>query len=71
MLKRKVPEQCFHVGLFIMLCTVVLTLYSVHEILECDHTNESQRSSALPMVLPFGAVYYAVHFRFCEQHPRV
>ena len=34
-------EQYFRVVLFIMLYKVVLTFESVHEILKCDHSNES------------------------------
>ena len=34
-------EQYFPVVLFIMLYKVVLTFESLHEILKCDHSNES------------------------------
>ena len=37
----KATEQYFPVVLFIMLYKVVLTLDSVDEILECDHSNDS------------------------------
>ena len=35
----KATEQCFPVGLFIMLYKVVLTFESMDEILKCDHSN--------------------------------
>ena len=37
----KAAKQYFPVGLFIMLCKVVLIFESVVEILKCDHSNES------------------------------
>ena len=37
----KATEQYFPVVLFIMLYKVVLTFESLHEILKCDHSNES------------------------------
>ena len=37
----KATEQYFPVVLFIMLYKVVLSFESVHEILKCDHLNES------------------------------
>ena len=37
----KATDPYFPVVLFIMLYKVVLTLDSVDEILECDHSNES------------------------------
>ena len=37
----KATEQYFSVVLFIALYKVVLTFESVHEILQCDHSNES------------------------------
>ena len=37
----KATEQYFLVVLFIMLYKVVLSFYSVNEILKCDHSNES------------------------------
>ena len=40
-IQMKATEQYFPVVLFIMLYKVVLTLDSVDEILECDHSNES------------------------------
>ena len=51
----KATEQYFPVVLCIMLNKVVLTFESVHEILKCDHSNESHCA-----VLSCGAVYYAV-----------
>ena len=51
----KATEQYFPVVLFIMLYKVVLIFESVHEILKCDHSNESYWT-----VLSSGAVYYAV-----------
>ena len=48
-------EQNFPVGLFIMLCKVVLTFQTVDEILKCDHSNESYLVD-----LSCGAVYYVV-----------
>ncbi len=50
----KAIEQYFHVALFIMLYTVVLTLKSVDESLVCDHSNESYWA-----VLSCSTVYYA------------
>ena len=41
--------------LFIIMCKVVLTFESVHEILKCGHKNESYRA-----VLSCDAVYYVV-----------
>ena len=40
-IQMKATEQYFPGILFIMLYKVVLTLDSVDEILECDHSNES------------------------------
>ena len=40
-IKIKATEQYFPVVLFIMLNKVVLTLESVDETLNCDHSNES------------------------------
>ena len=37
----KATEQYFPVVLFIVLYKVVLTFESVHEILWCDHSNET------------------------------
>ena len=37
----KATEQYFPVVLFIMLYKMVLTFESVHEILWCDHSNET------------------------------
>ena len=37
----KATEQYIPVVLFIMLYKLVLTFESVHEILKCDHSNES------------------------------
>ena len=51
----KATEQYFPVVLFIMLYKVVLSLESVDETLECDHSNESNRA-----VLSCGAVHYVV-----------
>ena len=54
----KATEQYFPVVPFqlcIMLYKVVLTIESVDEILECDHSNESEGA-----VLFCGTVYYAV-----------
>ena len=39
-IQMKAPEQYFPVVLFVMLCKVVLTFKSVHEILMCDHSND-------------------------------
>ena len=53
-----------------MLYKVVLTVESVEEILECNHSNESYWA-----VLSCGAVYYAVQggskFRVCGWNPKV
>ena len=46
--------QHFDTILFTMLYVVILTFESVHEILRCDHSNESYWA-----VLSCGAVYYA------------
>ena len=51
----KVTEQYFPVVLFIMLHKMAIASQSVHEILKCDHSNESYRA-----VVFCGAVYYAV-----------
>ena len=51
----KVTEQYSPVVLFIMLYKVVLTLESVDETLNCDHSNESYGA-----VFSCGAVHYAV-----------
>ena len=54
----KATEQYFPVvpfQLFILLYKVVLTIESVDEILECDHSNKSEGA-----VLFCGTVYYAV-----------
>ena len=40
-IQMKATEQHFPVVLFIMLYKVVLSFESVDEILECDHSNES------------------------------
>ena len=40
-IQMKATEQYFPVVLFIMLYRVILTFESVHEILKCDHSNES------------------------------
>ena len=40
-IQMKDSEQYFPVVLLIMLYKVVLILESVHEILKCDHSNES------------------------------
>ena len=48
-------EQYFPMVLFIIMCKVVLTFESVHEILKCGHQNESYRA-----VLSCDAVYYVV-----------
>ena len=53
----KATEQYFPVVLFIILYKVVLTFESVHEILKCDHSNESCCA-----VLSCGTVYYAVYY---------
>ena len=54
-IQMKATEQYFPVVLFIMLYKVVLTLESVDEILQCDHSNESYEE-----VLYCGTVHYAV-----------
>ena len=41
LIQMKATEQYFPVVLFIMLYKVVLTFESVHEILWCDHSNET------------------------------
>ena len=53
----KATEQYFPVVLFIILYKVVLTFESVHEILKCDHSNESCCA-----VFSCGTVYYAVYY---------
>ena len=40
-IQMKATEQYFPVVLFNMLYKVILTFESVHEILKCDHSNES------------------------------
>ena len=40
-IQMKAAEQYFPVVLFIMLYKLLLTLESVDEILQCDHSNES------------------------------
>jgi len=55
----KAIEQYFHIVLFIMLYTVVLTFMSVHDTLVCDHSSESYWA-----VLSCGTVYYAVQGGF-------
>ena len=40
-IQMKATEQYFSVVLFIMLYKVILTFESVHEILWCDHSNET------------------------------
>ena len=40
-IQMKATEQYFPVVLFIMVHKVVLTFESAHEILACDHSNES------------------------------
>ena len=54
-IQTKAIEQYFHVVLFIMMYKVVLTLKSVAETLECDHSNESYCA-----VLSSNTVHYAV-----------
>ena len=54
-IQMKATEQYFPVVLFIMLFKVIQTFTSVHEILKCDHSNESYWA-----VLSCGTVYYAV-----------
>ena len=39
--QMKATEQYFPVVLFIMLFKVIQSFKSVHEILKCDHSNES------------------------------
>ena len=51
----KATEQYFLVVLFIVLYKVILTFESVHEILTCNHLNESYWT-----VLSRGAVYFVV-----------
>ena len=51
----KAIEQYFPVLLFIVLYTVVLNFESVHEILKCDHSIESNQA-----VLSCATVHYAV-----------
>ena len=51
----KAIEQYFYVVLFIMLYKMVLTLKSLDETLECEHSSESYW-----VVLLCGTVYYAV-----------
>ena len=55
-IQMKATEQYFTLVLFVMLYKVVLTVESVHEILWCDHSNESHSA-----VLPCDTVYYAVY----------
>ena len=60
----KATEQYFPVVLFIMLYKVILTFYSVDEILKCDHSNKSTEQHFLvvlfimlyKVVLPFEAL---------------
>ena len=40
-IQMKATEQYIPVMLFVMLFKVVLTFESVHEILKCNHSNES------------------------------
>ena len=40
-IQMKATEQNFSVVLFVVLYRVVLTVESVNEILQCDHSNES------------------------------
>jgi len=58
-IQMKATEQYFAVVPFIMLYKVVLTVESVDEILECDHSNKSYWA-----VLSCGAVYYALQGGF-------
>ena len=58
-IQMKATEQYFPVVLFIMLYKVVLTLDSVDEILECDHSNESYWA-----VLSFFIMLYKVVLNF-------
>ena len=67
----KAIEQYCHVVIFIMLHKVVLTLESMMEALECDHSNESYWA-----VLSCGTVYYNAvqggsNFGVYEGSPRV
>ena len=54
-IQMKTIEQYFHVVMFIMLYTVLLTFKSVDETLVCDRSNESYWA-----VLSCGIVYYVV-----------
>ena len=47
----KAIEQTFPVVLFVMLYKVALTFESVDEILKCDHSNESYRSTFFLVLL--------------------
>ena len=58
-IQMKATEQYFPVVLFIMLYKVVLTLDSVDEILECDHSNDSYWA-----VLSFFIMLYKVVLNF-------
>ena len=58
-IQMKATEQYFPGILFIMLYKVVLTLDSVDEILECDHSNESYWA-----VLSFFIMLYKVVLNF-------
>ena len=51
----KASEQYFSVVLLIMLCNVILTSDSVDEILQSDHSKESERA-----VIFCGAVHHFV-----------
>ena len=54
-IRMKPTWQYFHVVLIIKLYTMFLNTESAHEILKCDHSNESYWA-----VLSCGTVYYAV-----------
>ena len=47
----KATEQYFPVVLFIKLYKMVVTVKSVYEILQCDHSNENYRAAHFPVVL--------------------
>ena len=57
-------EQNFHVVLFIMLYKVVLTFESVHEVLKCDHSNETIELH-FPVVLFMLCFRIHIHF-YCK-----
>ena len=60
----KAIEQYFSIVLFIMLYRVVLTLESVDEILQCDHSNECYLA-----VRPCGIILHkiVVHFESMDE----